>query len=277
MPSDPGQLLIWLVPVLLFAGAFAGVLAGLLGVGGGIIIVPVLFHIFGSLGIDSAVKMHLAVGTSLATIIPTSIRSMRAHQQRGSFDADLFRRWLPAMVIGVFLGSWLAGLADTLALTLIFAGVALVVSVHMSFAKSSWRIRDTLPTPPASWFLAGIIGTVSAMMGIGGGTLSVPCMNLFGVPMHRAVGTSAGFGLIIAVAGTCGFIWSGWEVDALPEFSTGYVNWLVFLLIVPATVLFVPLGAKLAHSLSQTNLRRVFAVFLALTALRMLGDVLGVV
>jgi uncharacterized membrane protein YfcA len=277
MPADTGQLLIWLVPLLLLAGAVAGVLAGLLGVGGGIVIVPALFYIFGYLDVDTSVRMHLAVGTSLATIIPTSVRSMRAHQARGSFDGQLFRAWMPALVAGVVVGSGLAGLANTFVLTVLFAVVALLVSLHMAFGRPEWRLASQPPRPPASWLLAGCIGSISAMMGIGGGTLSVPSMSLFGVPIHRAVGTSAGFGLLIALAGTLGFMLTGWGLTALPDFSVGYVNWLSFLLIVPATVLFVPLGARLAHSLSQTNLRRAFAFFLALTALRMLADVFRLV
>jgi uncharacterized membrane protein YfcA len=277
MNSDPVQLLMLLVPLLLLAGAAAGMLAGLLGVGGGIVIVPALFHIFAYLGVDDSVKMHLAVGTSLATIIPTGIRSMRAHQVRGSFDMDIFLDWIPAMVLGVLLGSWLASLADTFLLTLIFGVVALLVSLQMAFGSPNLRLADSPPAGPAKWLIAGSIGTVSAMMGIGGGTLSVPSLNMHGVPMHRAVGTSAGFGLIIALAGTLGFIATGWDAAELPAYSIGFVNWMAFLAIVPATILFVPVGASLAHKLSHANLRRVFALFLAVTAIRMLGDVSGVI
>jgi uncharacterized membrane protein YfcA len=271
-PETVSQLL-WLVPLLLLAGAVAGVLAGLLGVGGGIVIVPALYHIFSYLELDSSVRMHLAVGTSLATIIPTSIRSVRAHHAPGSFDRTLFQAWVPGIIVGVILGTWLATKAEFGVLTLVFATVALLVSIYMALGKPSWKLADGLPGNPGNSVIAAIIGGISAMMGIGGGTLSVPVLNLYGVPIHRSVGTAAGFGLVIAIPGTLGFIIGGWNNPMLPEFSLGYVNWLAFLLIVPATILTVPAGAKLAHSLSQTSLQRAFALFLGITALRMFYDI----
>jgi uncharacterized membrane protein YfcA len=273
MDADTLSLLIWLVPLLLLAGAVAGLLAGLLGVGGGIVIVPALYHIFSYLEIDPSVRMHLAVGTSLATIIPTSIRSVRAHHARGSFDRNLFNAWVPGIVIGVLLGTWLANLADFGMLTLVFASVALIVSLYMAIGNSDWKLADGLPANPVNSIIAAVVGTISAMMGIGGGTLSVPILNLFGVPIHRSVGTAAGFGLVIAIPATIGFIIGGWNTPALPDFSFGYVNWLGFLVIVPATVLMVPTGARLAHSLSQTGLRRAFALFLGITSVRMFIDI----
>lgn len=273
MHPDTLSQLLWLVPLLLLAGAFAGILAGLLGVGGGIVIVPALYHIFSYLEIDSSVRMHLAVGTSLATIIPTSVRSVRAHHARGSFDKDIFKAWVPGMVVGVMLGTWLANLAEFNELTLVFATVALLVSLYMALGNPAWRLADGLPGNPANSIIAAVIGGVSAMMGIGGGTLSVPTLNLFGVPIHRSVGTAAGFGLVIAIPGALGFVAGGWDKPMLPEFSLGYVNWLGFLLIVPMTMLTVPAGAKLAHSLSQTGLRRAFALFLGVTSVRMFYDI----
>jgi len=275
MESASLSLLLTLVPLMLLAGAFAGVLAGLLGVGGGIVIVPALYHIFAYLGIDDTVRMHLAVGTSLATIIPTSIRSMRAHRARGSFDPQLFRRWAPGIVVGVGVGTWLATLADFNTLTLVFASVALCVSVYMALGNPRWQLREGLPSAWVYLPTAAIVGGISAMMGIGGGTMAVPVLNLYGLPIHRSVGTAAGFGLVIALPATLGFIIGGWNQAQLPAFSVGYVNWLAFLLIVPMTVLTVPLGARLAHSLSTTGLQRAFAAFLGLTALRMLADIVS--
>jgi len=274
MTPDTTTMLLTLVPLLLAAGAFAGVLAGLLGVGGGIVIVPALYHIFGFLEIDDAVRMHLAVGTSLATIIPTSIRSVLAHRERDSFDAALFRSWMPGIVAGVLFGTWLATLSSFTTLTLVFAVIALFVATYMALGNPAWQVRDELPSNIVAQPIGAVIGAISAMMGIGGGTMSVPVLNLFGFPIHRSVGTSAGFGLIIAIPGTLGFILGGWANAALPDFSIGYVNWLGFLLIVPMTVLTVPYGAKLAHSLSTTGLRRAFALFLGLTSLRMFADIL---
>lgn len=273
MTPETTTLLLTLVPLLLLAGAFAGVLAGLLGVGGGIVVVPALYHIFGFLEVDDAVRMHLAVGTSLATIIPTSIRSAKAHHAKGSFDAAVFRAWAPGIVAGVLLGTWLATLADFATLTLVFAVVALFVAVYMALGNPAWQLRDSTPPLMVSQPVGGVIGAISAMMGIGGGTMAVPTLNLFGVPIHRAVGTSAGFGLIIAIPGTLGFLVGGWGIPALPDFSFGYVNLLGFALIVPMTVLTVPFGVKMAHSLDTTGLRRAFALFLGLTSLRMFADI----
>jgi len=273
MDAETTRLLLILVPLLLAAGAFAGVLAGLLGVGGGIVVVPALYHIFGYLGIDDSVRMHLAVGTSLATIIPTSIRSVRAHQEKGSFDAGLFRSWAPGIIVGVLFGTWLATLSNFATLTLVFAVVALFVAVYMALGNPSWKLMDNVPSRAKCQPIGATIGAISAMMGIGGGTMAVPVLNLFGVPIHRAVGTSAGFGLVIAIPGTLGFLIGGYGNPALPEFSLGFINWLGFALIVPMTVLTVPYGAKLAHSLSTAGLRRAFAVFLGLTSLRMFTDI----
>ncbi|MFW2403243.1 MAG: sulfite exporter TauE/SafE family protein [Gammaproteobacteria bacterium] len=272
-PNDLQSFLLWLVPLLAITGVVGGVLAGLLGVGGGIVIVPVLYHVFSYLGIDEAIRMHLAVGTSLATIIPTSIRSVRAHWKRNSFDAELFKAWAPGVFVGVLIGTWLASIATFSALTSVFAVVAMIVAIHMGFGRKDRVVSTRPPEGVIRSALTTFIGAISAMMGIGGGTLSVPIMTLYGVPIHRAVGTAAGLGIVIAIPGVIGFMISGWNAAGLPPASVGYVNWLGFLLIVPATVLAVPLGARLAHSLDPQPLRRVFAAFLALTAGRMFWDV----
>ena len=274
-PDDFQSLLLWLVPLLALTGVIAGVLAGLLGVGGGIVIVPVLYYIFSYLGIDEAVRMHLAVGTSLATIIPTSIRSVMAHHKKGSFDAALFKKWAPGIFCGVLFGTWLATQVEFTALASVFAVVAMTVSIHMGFGSKTMQLADQPPGGIGSAALTGVIGTLSAMMGIGGGTLSVPIMTLFGIPIHRAVGTAAGLGMVIAVPGAIGFTIGGLSAQGLPPFSFGYINWLGFALIVPATILTAPLGAHLAHSMNPKPLRKAFALFLGVTAIRMFWDVLG--
>lgn len=275
MDPDILSLMLWLVPLLLLAGAFAGVLAGLLGVGGGIVIVPTLYHIFGYLDVADEVRMHVAVGTSLATIIPTSWRSVRAHRARGAFDLELFRSWGPPMVIGVLAGTWLATMASFTTLTAVFATVALLVAGYMAVGRVEWQLTTQLPPPHVSWPVAGTIGAISAMMGIGGGTMAVPALSLCGVSIHRAVGTAAGFGMVIALPGTLGFIAGGWMNPLLPPFNLGYINLLACILIVPMTVLTVPLGARLAHTLSTIALRRAFALFLGLTSLRMAADIVN--
>lgn len=273
LTADAAALLFWLVPLLGLTGILAGVLAGLLGVGGGIVVVPVLYLLFSYLDIDPEVRMHVAVGTSLATIIPTSIRSVRGHARRGAFDGDIFRRWAPAIFLGAVAGTAIATAVDFAVLTGTFAMIALLVALQMGLGNPAWRLADSLPGPGGATLLGAVIGGLSAMMGIGGGTLSVPTLSLFGVPIHRAVGTASGFGIVISLPAVLGFAWGGWGLTGLPPGSLGYVNLLGLALIVPATLLSVPLGVRLAHALDPRGLRRAFAVFLGLTAARMLWDV----
>jgi uncharacterized membrane protein YfcA len=260
---------------LVIAGVVGGLLAGMLGVGGGIVIVPVLYHVLDLMGIDPNVRMHVAVGTSLATIIPTSISSLRSHNAKGAVDWELLRRWLVPMLVGVLIGSALAGWAKGQALALFFAVVALPVAIHMAFLGEGRRIADRLPQGIGGWLLPGGISGVSTMMGIGGGTIGVPSMTLFGMPIHRAVGTASAFGAIISVPGTIGAIIAGWGVPHLPPYSLGYVNVLGFLLIAPASYFVAPFGAQMAHSTDKRSLRMAFAFFIAITAARMLYDALG--
>lgn len=263
-----------LVAGLALTGIVAGILAGLLGVGGGIVIVPVLYHVFSGLGIDEAVRMHLAVGTSLATIVATSTRSMRAHRAKGAVDTALLRQFAPSIILGVLLGSLIAGGVNGGALMLVFATVALIVAIHMAFGRETWRIADQFPAGVTRAAIGAFIGLISVLMGIGGGTLGVPILNLYNIPIHRAVGTATGFGLIIAVPGTLAMMMNGWGAPGLPPFSLGYVNLIGFALIVPTTILAAPWGAKIAHAISRPALRRAFAAFLALTSLRMFLDLM---
>ena len=266
--EDP-SFLITAVIALTAAGAIGGVVSGLLGVGGGIVIVPVLFEIFGLLGVDPTVRMHLAVGTSLATIIPTSITSARAHHKRGAVDRGLLRKLGPPVFAGVILGSLIAGPVKGQVLTIVFATAALVVALYMGLRRENWRFAEQLPRGIGLAALGGSIGTVSVLMGIGGGTLGVPAMTLFNVPIHRAVGTAAALGLVVSLPGTIGFLIGGWGHPGLPPFSAGYVNLLASALLLPTMLWTVPFGARLAHSISQTALRRAFAGFLLLVATRM--------
>lgn len=258
--------------VLLLTGAVAGVLAGLLGVGGGIVIVPVLFNLFPFLGIDESVRMHLAVGTSLATIIPTSIMSARAHARRGSIDGALLKSWGPAMFLGVALGTVLGAGARGEVLTAIFAVVALLVAANMAFRREDMILAASLPAGLLRHAMGAVIGGFSVVMGIGGGTLSVPVLTAFNMAIRRAVGTASALGFIIAVPGTIGFIIAGLDVPALPPGSLGYVNLIGFALIVPTTMLTAPLGARIAHTISPSLLRKAFALFLFATSLRMFAS-----
>lgn len=268
----------WLVGLalaLLATGVVAGVLAGLLGVGGGIVIVPVLYHLFTLLGIDESVRMHVTVGTSLATIIPTSIMSSRAHRKRGSLDVGLLKQLMPSVVVGVLLGSVLSGYFSGRVLTLIFATMALLVALNMAFKRDGFSLGNGLPGRLGVSLIGGAIGGISTLMGIGGGTLSVPILNAYQTPMHKAVGTGATLGMVISLPGALAFMVNGWGEPNLPPASLGYVNLLGMALIVPATMVTTSWGARLAHAIDARRLRQVFAVFLTLTSLRMFYGLLN--
>jgi uncharacterized membrane protein YfcA len=260
---------------LVMAGVVGGLVAGMLGVGAGIVIVPVLYHVLALMGVDPDIRMHIAVGTSLATIIPTSFSSARSHNAKGAVDWQLLRRWVVPMVVGVLIGSGLAGIARGQWLALFFALVAMPVAVQLALFAEHKRIADHLPTGICGLLMPAAIGGVSTMMGIGGGTVGVPTMTLCGYPIHRAVGTASAFGAIIAVPGTIGAIIAGWHASHLPPYSLGYVNLLGFLLIAPASYFVAPFGAQIAHLTDVKRLRLLFAFFIAVTAARMLYDALS--
>ena len=256
-------------------GLVSGTLAGLLGVGGGIVIVPVLFNVLPLFGIPEAVQMKLAVGTSLATIIPTSIQSARKHFAKGTMDVPLLRSLAPSIATGVLLGTALAIWLKGDALTLVFALVAVAVAVNMATTSAEWRLRESFPAGAPRHGIGGFIGTVSAMMGIGGGTVGVPILSAFGAPMRAAVATASAFGIIIAIPATIGFVWAGWGNAMLPPLSLGYVNLIGFALIVPTSMLAAPWGVKLAHTIPPLLLKRLFAAFLAVTSVRMIWSLLA--
>lgn len=259
-----------LAAVLIATGCIAGVLAGLLGVGGGIIVVPVLFTMLGLIDIDPSVRMHVAVGTSLASVVITSVISARSHHKRGAVDTDLLRKWGIWIFAGSVAGTLVAGAVDGPVLSMVFAFVALAVALYMATTSADFRLRESLPTGIAGQSSGFVIGGLSAMMGIGGGTLCVPYFNAFGFPVHRAVGTAAAIGLVIAVPATVGFVATGWGIPALPQASVGHVNLLGLVLIAPFTSMAAPLGVRLAHRLSARVLKLLFALFLFATSARML-------
>lgn len=259
-----------LVAMMLATGIVGGILAGLLGVGGGIVIVPVLELALGILGVDPAIRMHVAVATSLAIIIPTSISSTRAHRAKGAVDFALVRSWGMPVLLGSALGTWIASQVDSTTLSAIFAIVALLVAVKMILPLENKTLSSSVPTGMLSRSIPLSIGTLSSMMGIGGGTFSVSILTLMSKPIHKAVGTAALFGLLISLPGTAGFIFSGWGHPSLPVGSLGFVNLIGFLLISPMTVLAAPYGAKIAHAISQRHLSIAFGFFLFLVGVRML-------
>ena len=257
------------IMALAVSGILSGFLAGLLGVGGGIIVVPVLYHVLLSLGFSQDIIMHVSVATSLAIIIPTGWRSYVAHKRNNAVDESLLRKWLMPTLIGSALGAIIAGLISGFYLTLFFATIALLVCINLLMSNENFRIGKELPTGILSYNIPLFVGSFSSMLGIGGGTFNVSIMSLFGMPIHKAVGTSAGLGFFLSIPGTLFFILTGFYISDLPPGSLGYVNLLGLVLIAPLASISAPLGAKYAHSLPKKILTRIFAIFLFLTSIRM--------
>lgn len=262
-----------LAVALLATGLFAGLIAGLLGIGGGIVLVPVLEYALSWVGFPADWRMHVAVATSLATIIPTAIASSRAHQARGGIDWQLARSWAPGMLLGGLAGSVLAAQVDASLLSALFATIALFAAIKLALPLDHIRLRDQPPRGAGGAAIASFIGTVSAMMGIGGGTLSVPAITITGGAVHQAVGTAAFFGLLLAIPGTLGYLLAR-PAEPLPGLTIGFVSLGALLLVAPTSTLMAPLGARLAHRLSQRRLSQIFAVFLLIVAARMLYNVI---
>lgn len=260
-----------LIVALLGCGVFAGLLAGLLGVGGGIVIVPMLYHVFTVYGVGADLAMPLSVGTSLSTIVLTAWVSARNHHRRGGVDESLVRHWFVPVLIGVAAGTLLAHFIPGKSMKMLFGGLLILVSVHMlASVRHTLSLFPGLPARGIQRMLGVIVGAFSAMLGIGGGTMMVPILTLFSFPIHRAVSTASVFGLIISIPATLGYLYSGWGLKGLPIGSTGFVNWLAFAALVPATMLCAPLGVKLAYRLNVAQLKRVFAVFLLIVGIKMI-------
>lgn len=258
-----------LVVAVLASGLAGGFVAGLLGVGGGIVIVPVLEFALGLAGIDPRITMNIAVATSMATIIPTAIVSSRSHAKRGSVDFSIVRVWALPIVVGALVGSQLVAQVEARILAGIFGLAALAVAAKMLLPLDHYVVAQDVPRSwRGAWLPAGI-GCLASLMGVGGGTLGVPVMTLCNVPIHRAVGTAALLGLWIAVPATLGFLIARPVVET-PLFTVGYTNLIGFALIAPASVLMAPLGARVAHHLSRRQLSIVFGGFLLFVAARML-------
>lgn len=257
-----------MLALLLVIGGFAGVMAGLLGVGGGIILVPGFFYAFGYLGYGGPHLMQVCLATSLATIIVTSVRSVLAHNRKGAVDWDILRGWAPGIAIGAVLGVLVVSGLRTQTLQAIFGELALVVAFYLGFGKSEWRLGAEMPKGPLRMVLSPVVGFLSVLMGIGGGSFGVPLMSLYGTPIHRAVATAAGFGVTIAVPSVIGFLLVG--VPDAPPLTVGAVNIPAFAVIIAMTLITAPVGVKIAHSMDPKPLRRIFAVFLGLVALNML-------
>lgn len=276
-----------LVAGLLVTGFIAGLLAGLLGVGGGIVIVPVLYLLFTYLDISPSIVMHVAVATSLATIIPISISSARSHHAKGAVDLAVLKSWGPFILIGAAIGGGASGSIDSRYLQLLFGLIALYVSVSMIIARAPKADRKNQESADTSHKIAAggqgvrgrsiatAIGGASALMGIGGGAIAVPILSALRLPVHRAVGTAAAFGFLIAVPGTIGFVWAGIGVDMRPPLSFGFVSLPAAIIIFSTSMMTVRLGSRIAHALPAARLRRAFGCFLLLSALNILSGVVA--
>lgn len=267
-------LLLSMGAMLLAIGAFAGVLAGLLGVGGGIVLVPAFFYAFAALGYESPQLMQICLATSLATIVVTSARSVLSHDRKGAVDWAVLRGWAPGIALGALVGVLVVAQLRTTVLQLIFGGLALSVALYMVLGRSHWRLGETMPSGWRRAAMAPAVGLLSVLMGIGGGSFGVPIMTLHGMAMHRAVATAAGFGLLIALPSVMGFLLTPLPAGVAPPMTLGSVNLPAFLVVIAMTLLTAPLGAALAHRTDAKRLKRVFGAFLILVALNMLRKAL---
>ncbi|MBN2646815.1 MAG: sulfite exporter TauE/SafE family protein [Thiotrichales bacterium] len=254
--------------IYLLTGAFVGLAAGLLGIGGGLIIVPVLTSVL-AYYMDSTQIVHIAIATSLATIMVTSLSSVRAHHQHGAVRWDAFKLLTFGVLIGAFIGGWVSQYLNARALSILFGVIELLIAINMLLAIKPNPSRQ-LPGLMGNTFAGVIIGKLSSIVGIGGGTLTTPYLVWNNISMHQAIATSTAVSLPVAVAGTIGFILAGMQAEDLPPYTTGYVYWPAFFGIILTSIFTAPIGARLAHRLPVAPLKRIFGVFLLLLAAKML-------
>jgi uncharacterized membrane protein YfcA len=275
--------LAWLVVALLAAGALTGLLAGVFGVGGGAVAVPILYELFRILEVPDEVRMPLCVGTSLAIIIPTSIRSFNAHRAKGAVDMSILKVWAVPVVLGVAVGSVIARFAPADLFKAVFVLVAGFSAIRLLFGKDTWRLGLDMPRKSIMVAYGWLIGVLSALMGIGGGQLSNLFMTFYNRPIHQAVATSSGLGILISIPGALGYIYAGWPHMAdYPEvvafqlpLALGYVSLLGFVLFIPTSTWMAPVGARLAHRLSKRRLELAFGIFLLLVCARFAASLIS--
>lgn len=265
--------LIEYIPELLLAGAIAGFFAGLLGIGGGVVTIPALFTVFADVGVPIEWRMHAAIGTSLAVIVATNTSSVYAHHKKGSVDWGIVRSWWVFVVIGAVGGSVFAKSLETDELIYFFAGLLALLALKMLIPLDRLKLGDTLPEGILERLSPTAIGFFSSLMGIGGGSFSVPYLTLYGVPIHRAVGTAALIGLVISISGGLGFMVEGLGVAGLPGAMVGFIHIESMIVVASAAVLLAPIGAKAAHALPKPALSILFGLFLVAAAIRMLSAV----
>ncbi len=267
MTSLPLTDILMLGAAVLAAGLAGGLIAGLFGVGGGTVLVPALFYAFAVLGLGGESNLHVAIGTSLLTIVATSWRSLGAHRAHGAVDEQVLKTWTPWVGVGALVGAAVAGLTSMEGLAIVYGVCLVVVAAQMGLLPERVTLRKDLPTGWARRGIGGLIGMLSAMMGVGGGSFGGMLMTLCGRPIHQAVATASGFGIAIGAAATLGFIVFGLGAEGRPPLSLGYVNVPAALAMGVLTTLVAPYGARLAHRLDRKVLRRAFAVYLLATAI----------
>jgi uncharacterized membrane protein YfcA len=275
--------LIWLALALMGAGAITGLLAGVFGVGGGAVVVPVLYELFRLMGVPDQVRTPLCIGTSLAVIIPTSIRSFNAHRAKGAVDMSILKEWAVPVVIGVVIGSFIARFAPAAVFKTVFVVVAGVSAIRLLFGKDTWRFKSDIPSGFVMKTYGLVMGVLSSLMGIGGGQISNLFMTFYGRPIHQSVATSSGLGVLISIPGAVGYMLAGWsraaeypDVAALQfPLAIGYVSLIGFALFVPTSIWTAPIGARLAHALSKRKLEVAFGIFLLIVCLRFFLNLLG--
>ncbi len=269
MAGVPIAELVWLAIAVMAAGVVTGLLAGLFGVGGGAVIVPVLFEVFRLVSVPEEARMQLCVGTSLAIIVPTTVRSYRVHRAKGLVVPMVLRSWTPPAVIGVAAGSVTAAFAPAQVFEMAFVVIAGVIAAKLLVGRASWVLGRSLPGPAAMTGYGFLVGLASSLMGISGGSLATMVMTLYGVPIHNAVATSAGLGVPITIAGTLGYLIAGLPHQALlPPLSIGFVSVIGVVMIAPISSWVAPFGARLAYALPRRRLEIGFGLFLIAASLR---------
>jgi len=267
---------ILLVAGILGAGVVSGILAGLFGIGGGAVIVPVLYDVFRVLGVADDVRMQLCVGTSLAIIVPTNIRSYLAHRAKGAVDDRVVRLWVVPALAGTAIGAVAAAFAPPTAFRLAFVVIAAVIALKLLFGRDSWRLADDFPGQPAMSVFGMLVGLASALMGVSGGSVSNMIQTLYGRSIHQAVATSAALGVPLSIAGTLGYVIAGLPRQAMmPPLSLGFVSLIGIAVMAPVSTLVSPYGARLAHALPRRRLEVAFAIFLLVACARFVVSLIG--
>jgi len=267
--------LLAIAAALAAAGVAMGFLVGLFGIGGGGIAAPVLYEVFSFLGVDPSIRMHLALGTSLAVMIPTSTRSFLAHRARGSVDMEAWRRLAPAVIAGVVLGAVIASASSGTALKWVWITFSFTMAAKLWFGRDTWRLGDSLPPRPQVELWGLVTGTLSTLLSIGGGALITTMQTLYGRSIQTAVGTAAGVGPLIAIPGAIGFIWAGWGEPVPLPFTIGYVSLVGAAALIPTGVLAAPWGVRVAHGISRRKLEIGFGLLLATMGARFLISLVG--